>query len=194
MEVGDVPGETSCRQTPAGWGAGTSQGSSQPLFQRPPGKRAQSLAQFLIVRVILSIAADRSLPQKDPFWPAGASRRLAQGHPEAAVLSFPLSDMLLARAVCLGVKGQNGRSALPHCLLSGLSLEFRSREGVSSRVGSWTLEDWTRGSTAPQIRPSVGVCAVLCSMRLGPGGSRRDGAWREGSSGLPKGEYAGFKP
>lgn len=81
----------------------TSKCNSQPLFKRPPEKRAQSLAQFLIVRVILSIAGDRSLHQKDPSPPARASRRLAQGHPEAAAPSCPLGSRLLACLVCLGV-------------------------------------------------------------------------------------------
>lgn len=87
----------------------TSKCDSQPLCKRPPGKRAWSLTQFLIVRVILSVVGDRSLHRKDPSLPARASRRLAQGHPAAAAPSCPLGSMLLACVVCLRVGGSPAR-------------------------------------------------------------------------------------
>lgn len=132
----------------------TSQCNSQPLFKRPPGKRAQSLAQFLIVRVILSMAGDRSLHQKDPSRPAGASRRLAQGHPEAAVLSFPLGAMLLACVVCLGVGGQPclmgsaGRMGGQSCLIASLGACLWNSRAMKGLVAGWGAGPWRTGPEA----------------------------------------------
>lgn len=57
---------------------------SQPLCKRPPGKRAQSLTQFLIVRVILSVVGDRKFAPEGSFTASQSKQETGSGHPAAA--------------------------------------------------------------------------------------------------------------
>lgn len=174
--------DTSHRQSPAGGVQESSQCSPQPLFKSPPEKRAQSLAQFSIARLVFSIAWDRGLRQKDPSRPARESRGRVQGHPEAAELSSGPRALLwvlccwpvwCAGGPCLvgSASSVGGRACLIVSLVaslwdSGAVTGVRSwvgREGRPQRAGP-------RGRTVLWIRPTVGVCAVLCPVGLGAGG------------------------